>query len=48
MAVKDGIEQFDDAPVGDLGSQLFHFDTDAKTFKYALVETNGICLLHNA
>lgn len=41
MAVKDGIEQFDEAPVGDLGTQLFHFDASAKTFKYALPVTAG-------
>lgn len=41
MAVKDGIEQFDDTPVGDLGTQLFHFDTSAGSFKYALPVTAG-------
>ena len=42
MAVNDaGVEQFDNIAVGDLGTQLFHFNTTKATFEYALPVTAG-------
>ena len=42
MAVNEaGVEQFDNIAVGDLGTQLFHFNTETSNFEYALPVTAG-------
>lgn len=42
MAVNEaGVEQYDNIAVGDLGTQLFHFDDEIGKFKYALPVTAG-------
>lgn len=42
MAVNEaGVEQYDNIAVGDLGTQLFHFNATKTTFEYALPVTAG-------
>ena len=41
MAVENGYEQFDDTPVGDLGTQLFWLNPNKSVFEYALPVTAG-------